>query len=386
MRFVRIIVAALVLASTAACTADSSAGDAAEGAGGGPPAVPVTTAAVVQKPMPIEILVIGSAEPYSSVAIRSQITGQLLKVNFREGDIVQRGQVLFELDRRPLEAALGQAQANLTRDMAQAANAEVQATRFQQLVDRGIAPREQGDTARTSVAALNATVEADRAAVENAKIQLQYATITAPISGRTGALMVHQGNLVRANDQTPLVVINEVAPISVAFTIPESRLADLRRYMARGSLNVTATPQGSDTPASGRITFIDNAVDQNTGTIRIKGTFPNSDGRLWPGQFVNVVVTLSTDPTAIVVPSVAVQAGQEGTYVFAVKSDQSVEMRPVTVARTRGAESVIASGVRPGETVVTDGHLRLEPGGRITAKQSPAGPAEAGHYEGRGKP
>jgi multidrug efflux system membrane fusion protein len=386
MRFVRIIVAALLLASTAACTADSSAGDAAEGAGGGPPAVPVTTAAVVQKPMPIEILVIGSAEPYSSVAIRSQITGQLLKVNFREGDIVQRGQVLFELDRRPLEAALGQAQANLTRDMAQAANAEVQATRFQQLVDRGIAPREQGDTARTSVAALNATVEADRAAVENAKIQLQYATITAPISGRTGALMVHQGNLVRANDQTPLVVINEVAPISVAFTIPESRLADLRRYMARGSLNVTATPQGSDTPASGRITFIDNAVDQNTGTIRIKGTFPNSDGRLWPGQFVNVVVTLSTDPTAIVVPSVAVQAGQEGTYVFAVKSDQSVEMRPVTVARTRGAESVIASGVRPGETVVTDGHLRLEPGGRITAKQSPAGPAEAGHYEGRGKP
>ena len=373
MRLVRTMLAALVLAASAACTADSTAADAAEGRGGGPPAVPVTTASVVQKPMPIEILVIGSAEPYSTVGIRSQTTGQLLNVNFREGDIVQQGQVLFELDRRPLEAALEQAQANLARDMAQAANAEVQASRFQQLVERGISPKEQADTAKTSVVALNATVEADRAAVANAKIQLQYATITAPISGRTGALMVHQGNLVRANDQTPLVVINQVAPISVAFTIPESRLPELRRYMDRGSLAVTATPQGSDASASGRITFIDNAVDQNTGTIRIKGTFPNTDGRLWPGQFVNVAVTLTTDPTAIVVPSAAVQTGQQGTYVFAVKPDQSVEMRPVTVGRTRGAESVIASGVRPGETVVTDGHLRLVPGGRISVKQ-PAAP------------
>lgn len=370
MRFARALVAVVILAATVACTA-GPAGETAEARGSGPPAVPVTIATVVQKSMPIEILVIGSAEPYSSVAIRSQITGQLLKVNFREGDIVQRGQVLFELDRRPLEAALEQAQANLTRDLAQAANADVQATRLNQLVDRGIAPREQADTAKTSVAALNATVEADRAAVENAKIQLQYATITAPISGRTGALMVHQGNLVRANDQTPLVVINEVAPISVAFTIPEARLADLRRYMSRGSLTVTATPQGSDSPASGRITFIDNAVDQNTGTIRIKGTFPNTDGRLWPGQFVNVVVTLSTEPTAIVVPSAAVQAGQEGTYVFTVNESQAVEMRPVTVARVRGAESVIASGVQPGETVVTDGHLRLVPGGRISVKAPP---------------
>jgi multidrug efflux system membrane fusion protein len=374
MSLVRITVVAILLASGVACTGETSAEDSPGGRGGGAPAVPVTTATAVQKPMPIEILVIGSAEPYSSVAIRSQITGQLLKVNFREGDIVQQGQVLFELDRRPLEAALEQAQANLTRDMAQAANAEVQATRFNQLVERGIAPREQADTAKTSVAALNATVEADRAAVANAKIQLQYATITAPITGRTGALMVHQGNLVRANDQTPLVTINEVMPISVAFTIPEARLADLRRYMARGSLTVTATPQNSDTASSGLITFIDNAVDQNTGTIRIKGTFPNRDGRLWPGQFVNVVVTLSTEPGAIVVPSAAVQAGQQGAYLFTVKPDQTVEMRPVTVGRVRGAESVIASGVRPGETVVTDGHLRLVPGSRISVKQSPDAP------------
>ena len=375
MIFVRILLAALILAGCAGCTADSRAADTAGGRGGGPPAVPVTTARVVQKPMPIEIQVIGSVEPFSTVAIRSQTTGQLMAVNFREGDIVQQGQVLFQLDRRPLEAALEQAQANLTRDMAQAANADVQAARFQQLVDRGISPKEQADTAKASVAAMNATVEADRASVANAKIQLQYATITAPLSGRTGALMVHQGNLVRANDTTPLVTINEVAPISVAFSIPESRLTELRRYMARGSLVVTATPQNSDTTASGRIAFIDNAVDQNTGTIRIKGTFPNTDGRLWPGQFVNVVVTLTTDPTAIVVPSVAVQAGQEGTYVFAVKSDQTVEMRPVTVGRSRGAESVIASGVRPGDTVVTDGHLRLVPGGRVSVKQATANPA-----------
>ena len=376
MTFVRIIFAALILAASAGCTANGTASGATTGGNGGDATVPVTTATVVRKPMPIEIQVIGAAEPYSSVAIRSQTTGQLMKVNFREGDIVQQGQVLFELDRRPLEAALEQAQANLARDIAQASNAEVQATRFQQLVERGISPREQADTAKTSVVALNATVEADRAAVANAKIQLQYATITAPLTGRTGALMVHQGNLVRANDQTPLVVINQVAPISVAFAIPEARLAELRRYMSRGSLTVAATPQNSDTSSTGTIAFIDNSVDQNTGTIRIKGTFPNTDGRLWPGQFVNVSVTLTTDPTAIVVPSVAVQAGQQGTYVFAVKPDQSVEMRPVTVARIRGAESVLASGVTAGETIVTDGHLRLVPGARISVK-APQGQQQA---------
>jgi len=385
MGFIRTLFACGVMAAglySSACTADTTAADAKGGRGGGSPAVPVTTASVVQKAMPIEITVIGSAEPYSTVAIRSQITGQLTAVNFKEGDIVQKGQILFELDRRPLEAALEQSQANLQRDMAQAANAEVQATRFQQLVDRGISPREQADTAKTSVVALNATVEADRAALENAKIQLQYATIAAPLTGRTGALMVHQGNLVRANDLTPLVTINEVAPISVAFSIPEARLTELRRYMARGSLIVAATPQGSDVSSNGRITFIDNSVDQNTGTIRVKGTFPNQDGRLWPGQFVNVVVTLTTDRAAIVVPSVAVQAGQQGSYVFAVKQDQTVEMRPVTVSRIRGTESVIESGVTPGETVVTDGHLRLVPGGRISVKPpvdgGRGGPLDAG--------
>ena len=375
MTSVRISAAAgaglLIVLFSVSCAGDD-AGSGAPDAGRVQPAVPVTTATVVRKPMPIEIRVIGSAEPYSTVAIRSQTTGQLIAVNFREGDEVQRGQVLFELDRRPLEAALQQAQANLDRDLAQAANAAVQSKRLQELVDRGIAPREQADTSRTAVAALNATVDADRAAVENARVQLQYATITAPIAGRTGTLMVHEGNLVRANDATPLVTINQVSPVSVAFAIPESRLPELNRYMAHGSLRVTATPPSDDVPSVGRITFVDNAVDQNTGTIKIKGTFPNTDRRLWPGQFVNVVVTLTTDPQAVVVPSVAVQDGQQGPFVFTVKDDQTVEMRPVTVARARGAETVIATGLQPGETVVTDGHLRLVPGSRIGQKPAVA--------------
>jgi multidrug efflux system membrane fusion protein len=319
--------------------------------------------------MPVEISVIGSAEPQSSVAIRAQTTGQLLTVNFTEGEDVTAGQVLFTLDRRPLEAALQQAQANLDRDLAQAANAAQQAKRYEELAQRGIAPREQVDTSRTTVTALNATVEADKAAVENAKVQLQYATIEAPIAGRTGALMVHEGNLVRANDQTPLVVINQVAPIAVAFAIPEARLPELKKYMSGGALRVTANPPNDEAaPSVGRITFVDNAVDQTTGTIRIKGTFPNADRRLWPGQYVNVVVTLTTDPNAIVVPSVAVQAGQQGPYVFVVNGEQKVDLRPVTVGRATAVETVIESGLKPGETVVTDGHLRLVPGARITVK------------------
>ena len=353
-------------AEDAAATANARGG----GRGGGAAAaVPVTVAQVVQKSMPIEITVIGAAEPYSSVSIRSQITGQMTAVNFTEGDDVKAGQVLFALDRRPLEAALEQAKANLDRDIAQAANAAAQFKRFQELADRGIATKEQVDTARTSMTALNATVNADRAALENAQVQLQYATITATISGRTGALQVHEGNLVRANDQTPLVVINQIAPISVTFAIPEARLPELKRYMARGALRVTATPPKDEAPpAVGRISFVDNQVDQTTGTIKLKGTFSNEDRRLWPGQFLNVTVTLTNETTAIVVPTAAVQTGQQGQYVFVVKDDRTVEMRSVVVSRTSAAETVLANGVKPGETVVTDGHLRLVPGSLISVK------------------
>ncbi|MEO8259192.1 MAG: efflux RND transporter periplasmic adaptor subunit [Acidobacteriota bacterium] len=355
----------------AACSggAASNTPPAGGGRGGAAPAVPVTVASVVQKSMPVEIRVIGTAEAYSTVSVHSQITGQLTSVNFKEGDDVKQGQVLFSIDHRPLEAALQQAQANLERDIAQAANAQSQAKRYQDLADRGIATREQVDTSASGATALGATVEADRAAVENAKVQLQYATVTAPLSGRTGALMVHEGSLVRANDTTPLVVINQVSPIYVSFGLPEARLADLKRYMAQGSLRVEASPPNEDAPpANGRITFVDNSVDQTTGTIRIKGTFPNDTRRLWPGQFVNVNVTLTTDPNAIVVPAAAVQAGQQGLYAYVVKPDQTVEMRPVEVARTSPTEIVVQQGLQPGETVVTDGQLRLVSGAKITVK------------------
>ena len=392
MGFIRLIgvvtVAAAVSVAAAGCAAEDPAANAASaasgrggggGRGGGSGVVPVAVAPVINKSMPIEINVIGTAEAFSNVGIRAQITGQLEKVNFTEGDDVQQGQVLFTLDRRPLELALREAQANLERDTARAENAALMTKRYEDLAQRGIAPREQLDTSRADMAALNATVSADKAAVENATVQLDYATIKAPISGRTGALMVHEGNLVRANDQTALVTINQIMPMSVSFAVPESRLSELKRYLAGGSLTVRATPPNDQGPAAvGKIAFVDNAVDENTGTIRVKGTFPNTDRRLWPGQFVNVVVTLTTDPKAIVVPSVAVQNGQQGTFVFVVKADQTVEMRPVTVQRVAASDTVLASGVQPGDTVVTDGHLRLVPGSRISVKEDSGQQANQG--------
>jgi membrane fusion protein, multidrug efflux system len=347
-----------------------SASDAqAPGARSSQAAVPITVGSVVEKEMPLDVNVVGAVEAFSTVAVRAQVTGELKAVNFEQGDDVQAGQVLFTLDHRPLESALNQAEANLERDTAQAANAKVIAQRMEDLVERGVGTREQRDTARTTAAALDAVVGANRAAVENAKVQLQYATIRAPIAGRTGALMVHAGNLVRANDQLPLVVINQVSPIYVSFGVPEALLPDLRRYMAIRELDVEALPPNEEiAPATGRITFVDNQVDQTTGTIRIKATFPNANRRLWPGQFVNVKVRLSSDLQAIVVPSVAVQAGPEGQYVYVVKNDQTVEMRSVVVARTAGPETVLKDGVKPGETVVTDGQLRLVPGSKITIK------------------
>src|SRR5918999_376413 len=291
----------LLVGMSAALCACSSSDAQSPNRGSQSPAVPVTVDRVVEKEMPLDVNVVGTVEAFSTVAVRAQVTGELKDVNFRQGDDVQAGQVLFTLDHRPLEAALHQAEANLARDTAQAANAKVIAQRMDDLVERGVGTREQRDTARTTAAALDAVVGANRAAVENAKVQLQYATIRAPISGRTGALMVNAGNLVRANDQAPLVTINQITPIYVAFGLPEPLLADLRRYMARGTLRVEARPTNSDGHiAVGTITFIDNAVDQTTGTIKVKGTFANQDRWLWPGQFVNVVVRLTTETVVTV--------------------------------------------------------------------------------------
>jgi multidrug efflux system membrane fusion protein len=361
----------LFFAATTTLPACSASNAGPSTGGQSQPAVPVTVTRVVEKEMPLHVTAVGTVEAFSTVAVRAQVTGEMKAVNFRQGDDVEAGQVLFELDPRPLEAALNQAEANLQRDTAQAANAQVIARRMEDLVEKGVGTREQRDTARTTAAALDAVVGANKAAVENARVQLQYATIRAPIAGRTGALMVHAGNLVRANDQTPLVVINQVTPIYVSFGIPEALLSDLRRYMVQRELEVQALPPNDPGPAaSGRITFVDNQVDQTTGTIRIKATFANTNRALWPGQFVNVTIRLASDPHAIVVPSVAVQAGPEGSYVYVVKSDQTVEMRHVSVKRTAGTETVIQEGVKADETVVTDGQLRLVPGSRISVKSS----------------
>jgi multidrug efflux system membrane fusion protein len=337
-------------------------------------AVLVTVAPVVRKAMPLEIRVIGTAEAESTVAVHAQVTGAITSVNFTEGDDVKEDQVLFTLDRRPLEATLQQVQANLARDLAQAEDARTQAARYQTLAGRGLVSGQELQAKATAAAALDATVQADRAAVENATVQLDYATIKAPISGRTGALIVHPGNLVRANDATPLVVINRIAPINVSFGVPEGQLPEFKRYLAERTLRVEASAPTETVPSMGHITFIDNTVDATTGTIKVKGSFPNEDRRLWPGQFVNVIVTLKTDPAAVVVPTAAIQAGQQGDYTFVVKSDQTVDLRAVTVDRTAGTESVVKNGLEPGETVITDGQLRLVAGSRIKVKSDASQP------------
>jgi multidrug efflux system membrane fusion protein len=366
------------------------------GRGAGGP-VPVTTTHVEEKSVPVTIPAVGTAEAISSVQIRAQVTGQLSQVHFAEGQEVKKGDLLFSLDSRPFEASLQQAQAVLARDTATANNATAQNARYEDLYKRGLIPRDQYETQQASAQSAQATLQADRAAVETAKLNLSYTHITAPISGRTGSLSVHAGDLIRANDTTPLVVINQLAPIYVTFSVPGRYLADIRGHQAQHPLHVVARGQASLPPgaqpppprstvekatgtedaaqeaetsiivptASGSVTFIDNTVDPTTGTIKLKGTFPNTDHKLWPGLFVQVTLNLTTDTNAIVVPAIAVQASQQGQFVYVVKKDGTVEMRPVTVARQQGEEMVIANGLAAGEEVGTDGQLRLTPGARI---------------------
>jgi multidrug efflux system membrane fusion protein len=385
----------------------------------------VVTARAELKAVPVAVPAVGTAEAISSVQIRSQVTGQLTAIHFTEGRDVQQGDPLFSLDPRPFQSALLQAQAVLARDLATLQNAKAQQSRADALFQKGLLARDQYESLRASADALTATVEADKAAIETARLNLKYTDITAPISGRTGALGAHVGDLVRANDTTPLVVINQMAPIYVTFSVPGRFLSDIRRYQAQKPLSVIATPPsalGDDSAApagSGRasqpggagsgsgegpaqtsgsarglLTFIDNTVDSTTAMIRLKATFPNSDGRLWPGAFVQVALDLTIQADAVVVPSTAVQASQDGQYVYVVNSDRRVEMRPVRVERQQGSDAVIASGVAAGEVVVTDGHLRLTPGASVSERGAPgresgssppgAGARGAGPGEGRG--
>ncbi len=361
--------------------------------------VPVSVGDVVSKDVPFQVTAIGTVEAYTTVSVKSLVNGEIEQVHFKEGQEVRKGEVLFTIDERPFQtdlrrteanlardtAQLKQAEANLARDVAQAKNAEVERRRFQQLLEKGVAAAEQFDAARTNDEALAAAVNADKAAIDNAreairadqaaidsaKIQLGYCSITSPIDGRTGSLLVQTGNLVMANDTAALVVINQVSPIYVSFSVPEQHLEEIRKHMMSQRLKVQAIVQGEEKrPVEGVLTFIDNAVDSNTGMIRLKGTFTNADRRLWPGQFVNVVLTLASQAGAVVAPAEAVQNGQNGTFVFVVKPDLTVESRPVTVDRTIGQEAVILKGLQPGDRVVTDGQIRLMPGSQVQIKES----------------
>ncbi len=371
-RSMRIAALTALLAATAALSACSENASGKPNAKASVAGVPVTVGEVVQKAVPVQLRAIGNVEAYSTVTIKSQVEGTLARVYFTEGQEVKKGDMLFLIDPRSFEAQLRQAEANLARDTAQAANARLDERRFADLYKEGGVSQQQYDQARTNATALEATVQADKSAVENAKLQLGYGSIRSPIDGRTGNLLVHQGNLVKANDADhPLVTINQIRPIYVAFSVPEQELTQVQRYRTLGSLKVEAiTPGREGPPPRGELTFVDNAVDRTTGTVELKATFPNVDHALWPGQFANVVLTLTTDPSAIVVPSQALQTGQQGPYVFVVKPDLTVESRPVVVQRTLGQESVIEKGLTTGERVVTDGQVRLVPGAKVDIKPS----------------
>jgi multidrug efflux system membrane fusion protein len=346
------------------------------------PVVPVRVAAVETKTVPVEVRAIGHVEAYSTVSIKPQVSGELVAVHFEEGQDVKRGDVLFDIDRRPFEVALQQATANLARDKAQAENARAQEARYTRLLQEGVVSREQAEQFRTSAETAEAQVRADQAAIDQAKLELGYCTIRSPIDGRTGALMVHRGNLVKANDVPILVVINQIRPIYVSFTVPEQYLADIKKYRAQGQLGVGAEIPGSGGGREGgAVSFVDNSVDRSTGTILMKATFANQARRLWPGQFVDVTLRLTQRPNAVVVPSPAVLSGQNGQYVFVVTADNLVEDRKVTVGTSYQSETIIEQGLRPGETVVIDGQLRLVRGSKVQVKQG----TEAGGAPPAGK-
>jgi membrane fusion protein, multidrug efflux system len=332
------------------------------------PAAPVRIATVTSRTMPVEIQAIGNVEAISTVSIKAQISGQLVGVHFKEGDFVKKGQLLFSIERPPFEAALRQAEGTLAKDEAQALNTRLDAQRYEGLGKEGVVSKQQVDAAQAAAHAMEATVAADKAAVETAKINLQYTSISSPINGRTGNIGVKEGNLVKANDVPILVTINQIEPIYVSFAIPEQQLGELKQYSVGGTLKVDAAPQGSNQHFQGKLTFIDNSVDLTTGTIKLKATFDNAQHVLWPGQFVDVRLTLKSQPNSIVIPTAALQTSQSGTYVYVVNQDLTAQPQPVKVAWNVGDNTVIASGLQPGQRVVTDGQLRLTPGAKVDIK------------------
>jgi membrane fusion protein, multidrug efflux system len=412
------IIACCLLTGASACTSGTSAeapgagrgrGGRGRGADGGG-AVPVVTATVAQKDVPVDIEAIGNVEAYSTISVRSQVTGQLTEVLFQEGDTVKKGQHLFTIDPRAIQAQLDQAEANLRRDEALLSQAEAQLARdaanaeFSQLTAErqaaltklGILSKDQSQQAVASADATAATVKADRASIEsaraqivaqqaavnNARVALGYTIIRSPLDGRTGNVLVKAGNLVTANS-SELMTIAQIQPAYVTFSVPAVHLPTIKQHMADGRLMVSAVPQAVGAqPATGRLTFVDNGVDSSTDTIKLKATFDNSDRELWPGEFSRVTLHLATLPQALVVPSEAVQTGQDGQYVFVVKSDSTVEQRPIATGQRLNELVVVEKGLKSGETIVTEGQLRLEPG---TTVQTGRGGEEGAGRGGRGR-
>jgi multidrug efflux system membrane fusion protein len=409
-----IAITSLVLVALAAAGCSGSAettrggGRGGRGRGGEAGAVPVVTTKVVERDVPVDIAAIGNVEAYTMISVRSQVTGQLEQAPFREGDFVKKGQILFSIDKRPFEAALRQAEANLLRDQALLAQAEAQlgrdgaqaeyssltAQRQASLAEKGIVSKDVAEQARAGADAIAGTVKADRAAIESAraqlaaqqatvdtmKVQLGYTVIHSPIDGRTGNLTVKVGNLVTAN-QTELMTIAQVEPIFVAFSVPAANLSAIKQNLGRNKIPVTATAQDADAATvSGQLDFIDNSVDPSTDTIKLKAKFTNDEHRLWPGQFARVSLRVTTIPNALVLPGQAVQTGQDGQFVFVVKQDGTVAQQPVTLGQRVGEEVVIAKGLEMGQVIVTEGQLRLEAGTRV---QTGGGAGGAGR-DGRG--
>jgi len=406
MRARRDLCLALMCLVLSGCAGSSTATNAPGGPGGGKGGgrrgggggdVPVTVVKVERRDVPVDLQVIGNVEAYSAIAVKAQVGGILTKVHFQEGDYVKEGDLLFTIDARPLKAQLQQveanlarntaqlrqAEANLARDIAQEQYAKAQANRYERLMQEGVISKEQSEQTRTNADAVAQGVSADRAAIEsvkadtgaiqatieNIKLQLNYTEIRSPIDGRTGNLAVKQGNVVNANT-VDMMTINQVQPIYVTFSVPESQLGGVKKYMAVGKLPVSVIPQDDDTSReSGFLTFVDNNVDMTTGTIKLKGTFPNTDRKLWPGQFVRVNLRLTTQSNALVVPNQAVQTGQSGEFVFVVKPDRTVESRAVTTGVRSDQALVIDKGLEFGETVVTEGQLRLAPGTRVSVRE-----------------
>jgi membrane fusion protein, multidrug efflux system len=340
------------------------------GSGGRPPA-PVVVASVEQRDIPLQIRAIGNVEAYQTVQVRSQVNGQIQKIFFKEGEDVRERQPLFQLDPRPFRADLEKAIGQMKHDEAQAEHSRLQVDRYSGLEQEGVVSHEQADQMRTQAKADAAAVDADKAAIDAARVQLQYTDIFAPINARAGALMINLGNLVKANDTPYLVQLNQVTPIYVTFFVPEGNLDRVRERFSTGQLKILAYPKGqSDNPAEGRLTFIDNAVDTTTGTFKLKGTFQNRDRRLWPGEFVDVALQLSMQKNAVVVPTKAIQTGQQGDYVYVVRTDNTAESRPVKTAGAYQNLTLVSDGLRAGEHVIVNGQLRVAPNAKVTVQST----------------